>query len=52
MQVESTFIDGLRVTTKEVLTVAEMVMSGSINKKIVTDLQQAGAAAIGIKWCG
>ncbi|RDW19831.1 acetylglutamate kinase [Oceanobacillus chungangensis] len=48
LQVESTFIDGLRVTTKEVLDVAEMVMSGSINKKIVTDLQKAGAAAIGI----
>ncbi|AXI08648.1 acetylglutamate kinase [Oceanobacillus sp. 143] len=48
MQVESTFIDGLRVTTKEVLNVAEMVMSGSINKKIVTDLLKAGTAAIGI----
>ncbi|RDW18134.1 acetylglutamate kinase [Oceanobacillus arenosus] len=48
MQVESTFIDGLRVTTKEVLDVVEMVMSGSINKKIVTDLQKAGTGAIGL----
>jgi len=48
LHVESKFVDGLRVTTKEVLDVAEMVMSGSINKKIVAKLQQAGGKAIGM----
>lgn len=48
LQVESTFKEGLRVTTKEVLHVAEMVMSGSINKKIVSNLQKAGGTAIGM----
>lgn len=47
LEVESTFVDGLRATTKEVLDVAEMVMSGSINKRIVTNLQKAGGTALG-----
>ncbi|MBP2076736.1 acetylglutamate kinase [Oceanobacillus polygoni] len=48
LHVESKFVDGLRVTTKEVLDVAEMVMSGSINKKIVANLQKQGGTAIGM----
>ncbi|WP_449354146.1 acetylglutamate kinase [Virgibacillus natechei] len=47
LEVNSPFVDGLRVTTKEVLDVAEMVMSGSINKRIVTNLQKAGGTAVG-----
>ncbi|MBP1970129.1 acetylglutamate kinase [Virgibacillus natechei] len=47
LKVESPFVDGLRVTTKEVLDVAEMVMSGSINKSIVSNLQKAGGVAYG-----
>ncbi|OZU87847.1 acetylglutamate kinase [Virgibacillus indicus] len=47
-EVESTFIDGLRVTTDEVLDIAEMVMSGSVNKKIVHQLEKAGGAACGV----
>lgn len=48
MEIESEFVDGLRVTTKEVLHVAEMVMSGSINKKIVTNIQTAGGFGFGL----
>ena len=33
--VTSTFIDGLRVTDKATMEVAEMVLSGAINKEIV-----------------
>ncbi|WP_067724902.1 acetylglutamate kinase [Oceanobacillus damuensis] len=48
LDVETEFVDGLRVTTKKVLDVAEMVMSGSINKKIVGKLQKEGGTAIGM----
>ena len=48
LNVKSEFVDGLRVTTKEVLEVAESVMSGTINKEIVTKLHQSGGTAIGL----
>ena len=47
-EIESIFTEGLRVTTKQVLDVAEMVMSGSVNKKIVHRLQKAGGSACGM----
>src|SRR3569832_1602702 len=43
--VESTFIDGLRVTDAPTMEVAEMVLSGAINKVIVNYINQAGAEA-------
>jgi acetylglutamate kinase len=43
--VESTFIDGLRVTDALTMEVAEMVLSGAINKEIVNFINLAGAAA-------
>jgi acetylglutamate kinase len=43
--VESTFIDGLRVTDAPTMEVAEMVLSGAINKEIVNWINQAGAEA-------
>jgi len=46
--VESTFVDGLRVTDKATAEVAEMVLSGAINKEIVSWIAQAGGKAIGI----
>ncbi len=46
--VESTFIDGLRVTDKRTAEVAEMVLSGSINKELVSWISRAGGKAIGI----
>ena len=46
--IESKFIDGQRVTTKEVMRIAEMVLSGEINKEIVALLNSHGAKAVGI----
>ena len=46
--VESTFVDGLRVTDKATAEVAEMVLSGAINKEIVRWIAGAGGKAIGI----
>jgi acetylglutamate kinase len=43
--VTSTFVDGLRVTDAATMEVAEMVLSGAINKEIVNFINQAGAAA-------
>ncbi len=46
--VESDFVDGLRVTTKETAEIAEMVLSGSINKELVSWINAAGGRAVGI----
>ncbi|AUW59548.1 acetylglutamate kinase [Sphingobium sp. SCG-1] len=46
--VESSFVDGLRVTDAETAKVAEMVLSGTINKDIVNWIGQAGGRAVGI----
>jgi len=46
--VETKFVAGQRVTTKEVMRIAEMVLSGSINKEIVSLLNNQGGKAIGI----
>ena len=46
--VESTFIDGLRVTDKKTAEIAEMVLSGAINKELVGWIAQAGGKALGI----
>lgn len=46
--VESEFIDGLRVTDKATAEIAEMVLSGAINKELVGWIAQAGGKAIGI----
>ncbi|GAA0267769.1 acetylglutamate kinase [Alteraurantiacibacter aestuarii] len=46
--VESQFVDGLRVTDKQTAEIAEMVLSGAINKELVGWIAQAGGKAIGI----
>jgi acetylglutamate kinase len=46
--VESTFVDGLRVTDKATAEVAEMVLSGAINKELVGWIAQAGGKALGV----
>ena len=46
--VESTFVDGLRVTDKATAEVAEMVLSGAINKQLVGWIAQAGGKALGV----
>lgn len=46
--VESEFFEGLRVTNAETARIAEMVLSGAINKELVGWISQAGGRAIGI----
>ncbi|MBX7532750.1 acetylglutamate kinase [Qipengyuania sp. 1XM1-15A] len=46
--VETQFIDGLRVTDKATAEVAEMVLSGAINKSIVGSIARAGGKAVGL----
>src|SRR3546814_15704225 len=48
LNVETQFIDGLRVTDSETARVAEMVLSGAINKELVSWIGQAGGRAVGI----
>jgi len=46
--IESHFVNGLRVTDKATAEVAEMVLSGAINKELVGWIAKAGGRAIGI----
>jgi acetylglutamate kinase len=46
--VESSFVDGLRVTDAETAKIAEMVLSGAINKELVAWIAEAGGKAVGI----
>jgi acetylglutamate kinase len=46
--IQSSFIDGRRVTDQATVEIVEMVLSGSINKQIVTNINNAGGMAIGI----
>ncbi len=46
--VESRFVDGLRVTDAETAKIAEMVLSGAINKEIASWIGAAGGRAVGL----
>ncbi|MFC6433891.1 acetylglutamate kinase [Novosphingobium resinovorum] len=46
--VESQFVDGLRITDKATAEVAEMVLSGAINKEIVGWIAKVGGKAMGV----
>ncbi len=46
--VDTKFVDGQRVTTREIMRIAEMVLSGEINKEIVSLLNAHGTKAIGL----
>lgn len=48
LKIQSSFIDGLRVTDAATVEIVEMVLSGSINKQIVAEINAAGGMAIGI----
>ncbi|HWD27006.1 MAG TPA: acetylglutamate kinase [Rhizomicrobium sp.] len=48
LQIKSEFIDGLRVTDQAAIDVVEMVLTGSINKQIVSSINAAGGRAIGL----
>lgn len=42
------FIDGMRVTDAETMDVVEMVLGGSVNKRIVSLINQHGGRAVGL----
>jgi acetylglutamate kinase len=48
LSIESEFVDGLRVTDAPTMEVAEMVLSGLLNKRIVAGINAAGGRAVGI----
>ena len=48
LSIPSSFIDGLRVTDAAAIEVVEMVLSGSINKQIVSGINAAGGRAVGL----
>lgn len=48
VSIESEFKNGLRVTTKETLEVAEMVLSGKLNKGLVQHMERIGTHAVGL----
>ncbi|WP_297442223.1 acetylglutamate kinase [Sulfurimonas sp.] len=48
LQIESEFVDGMRVTNAQVMEVVEMVLSGNINKEITTLLNMHGGKAMGM----
>ena len=48
--IQSTFVDGLRVTDAATMEVVEMVLAGTINKHLVSAINAEGGRAIGL--CG
>ena len=50
--VKTDFINGLRVTDKETINIVEMILSGSINKEIVMEINKEGGMAIGLSGKG
>ena len=48
LNIESKFIDGMRVTSEETMDVVEMVLGGLVNKDIVSLLNQSGGRAMGV----
>lgn len=48
VQIKSQFKNGLRVTDAATLEIAEMVLSGKINKGLVTHLERIGTHAVGL----
>jgi acetylglutamate kinase len=48
LNIESSFINGLRITNEETVEIVEMVLSGSLNKDIVNKIHSAGGLALGL----
>lgn len=48
LNIESKFVDGMRVTDSETMDVVEMVLGGAVNKNIVNLINKNGGQAIGI----
>jgi acetylglutamate kinase len=50
LAIQSSFVDGLRVTDAAMVEVVEMVLAGTVNKHVAGLINQAGALAVGV--CG
>jgi acetylglutamate kinase len=50
LDIQSQFVDGLRVTDEKMVEVVEMVLAGTVNKQVAGLISRAGALAVGI--CG
>ena len=48
LSIPSSFVDGLRVTDEAAIEVVEMVLTGAINKQIVSGINAAGGRAVGL----
>jgi acetylglutamate kinase len=48
LNIESHFVDGMRVTDSKTMDVVEMVLGGSVNKEIVNLINGVGGSAVGI----
>ena len=48
LNIKSEFVDGLRVSDIETVEIAEMVLSGGINKGLVQAINAAGGKAVGL----
>jgi acetylglutamate kinase len=48
LAIQSTFIDGLRVTDAAMVEVVEMVLAGTVNKYVAGLITKAGALAVGV----
>ncbi len=48
MHIESTFVEGMRVTDASTMDVVEMVLGGKVNKEIVNLIQLHGGRAVGL----
>jgi len=48
LSTKSRFVDGMRVTDKQTMDVVEMVLTGKINKEIVTLINQNGGQSVGL----
>lgn len=48
LNIESSFVDGMRVTDSATMDVVEMVLGGTVNKQIVSLINRNGGQAIGV----
>lgn len=48
LNIETQFIQGMRVTDRQTMDVVEMVLGGQVNKSIVNLINQAGGRAMGV----
>ena len=48
LNIQSEFVDGMRVTDSQTMDVVEMVLGGRVNKEIVASINRCGGKAIGV----